>query len=109
MRFVHASGGRRFLRITINQRLADDQRAAALAHELQHALEVARAESVIDKASFADLYKRIGIESGADHHAPCYETDNAKLVGAIVLGEVRTAAAVARRAIRLASAGHATR
>lgn len=109
MRFVDAAGGRRFLRITIDERLSADQRAAALGHELQHALEVARSGSVVDQASFADLYRRIGNESGPYCDAVCYETDDAQRVGAIVLADVRTAASTAGRTIRVAGAAHRNR
>jgi hypothetical protein len=104
MTFVRAAGGRRFLRITINERLLGDQRAAAIGHELQHALEVARASSVTDQLSLAALYRRIGHETDADPEGSCYETDEAKRVGALILAEIRTAAAMARKSLRSTAA-----
>src|SRR5687768_15342055 len=55
MQFVVRAGGRRLLRIAIDDRLPADRRAAALAHELQHAAEIAAAAWVIDQASFTAL------------------------------------------------------
>ena len=98
MHFVVRAGGRRLLRITIDQRLAVDRRAAALAHELQHAAEIADAAFVIDHASFAALYREIGHESGDDPNANCFETVAAIRVGTRVLEEFRAATGAARRA-----------
>jgi hypothetical protein len=101
MRFVYAASGRRLLRISINDRLPDDRRAAALAHELYHAMEVAIARSVIDRSSFAELYKRIGYPSG--DRLAAYETDGAKWAGAVVLSEIRAATSAARRAANISA------
>lgn len=104
--FVTRAGGRRFLRVTIDERLPADRRAAALAHELQHAAEVADAAFAIDGETFAALYRDIGYESGSDPHANCFETPEAIRVGARVLEEFRAAASSARREARAtASAG----
>jgi hypothetical protein len=40
---------------------------AILGHELQHAVEVANAPWVVDEASLAEEYRRIGFPSHADH------------------------------------------
>lgn len=100
MRFVHAAGGRRFLRIAIDERLSGDLRVAALAHELYHALEVAVTPSVIDRVTFAGLYQRIGYESSGHRQGVCYETDGARRAGAAVLAELRMARALAPRSVR---------
>ena len=63
MRFVTATPTRRFLRITVDETLPPALRAAVLAHELWHALEVAAAPHVVDQASFAALYQHIGHET----------------------------------------------
>jgi len=101
--FVTRSGERRFLRITIDERLPPDRRAAALGHELQHAAEVAEAAFVVDQVSFAALYHDIGYESGGDPHANCFETPAAVRTGARVLAEFRAAASSARREARAAA------
>ena len=79
------------LRIAVDDTLPDDRRAAALAHELYHALEVARATWVIDAAGFAALYRRIGYQSGGNPHADCYETTAAVRAGRQVFAELRAA------------------
>ena len=101
--FVTRAGARRFLRITIDDRLPADRRAAALAHELQHAVEIADAAFAIDHASFAALYRDIGYESGGAPQANCFETTEAIRVGARVLTEFRAAASSARREARAAA------
>ena len=103
LQFVVRAGGRRLLRITIDERLAADRRAAALAHELQHAAEIADATFVVDQASFAALYREIGHESGGDPHTNCFETPEAVRFGARVLSEFRAAASSARREARTAA------
>ena len=105
MQFVVRAGGRRLLRIAIDERLAADRRAAALAHELQHAAEIADAAFVVDHASFAALYRDIGHESGGDPQANCFETLAAIRVGARVLEEFRAASGPARREGRTAREG----
>ena len=59
-RFLSAAGGRRYVVITINTLNAASLRAAWLAHELQHALEVANAPEVVSTATLEALYRRIG-------------------------------------------------
>jgi hypothetical protein len=101
-RFVVTTGGRRLLRITVDERLPADLRAAALAHELQHAVEVANAPAVVDHESFAALYRERGYESGGDPQAVCFDTPEAVRVGARVLEEFRTAVSDARQDRRAA-------
>ena len=101
-RFVVATGGRRLLRITVDERLPADLRAAALAHELQHAVEVANAPAVVDLESFGALYREHGYESGGDSQANCFDTPQAVRVGAQVLEEFRAAVKAARRERRTA-------
>jgi hypothetical protein len=60
--FVTASGGWRYVRIRIHWELSKHAQLAMLAHELQHAVEIADAPEVSDEASLAVLYSRIGSE-----------------------------------------------
>ena len=55
-----AKPGVRFLRITINVPDAEPRLIAALAHELQHAVEIAGAPEVTDAASLAGYYREHG-------------------------------------------------
>jgi len=63
MRLVTVTPTRRFLRITVDESLSPKRRAAVLAHELWHALEVAREPHVVDRHSFEALYQHIGHRS----------------------------------------------
>lgn len=92
MHFVSTVGGRRYLRITVDEGLPRDVRAAILAHELQHAVEVARARWVVDVRSLGLLYERIGRRSCACRRGACYETVDAQRTEARVLMEMRRAA-----------------
>ena len=58
--FACAKPGIRYLRITINVPDTEPTLMASLAHELQHAAEVANAPQVTDPASLADYYRRHG-------------------------------------------------
>jgi hypothetical protein len=88
MHWVTMAGGFRFLRIFIDAQLHPRLRAAMLAHELQHAVEVARAPEVVDARTFAALYRQIGAaaEQGC---AECYDTPAARRTAQIVWDELQ--------------------
>ena len=86
LHFVTAGHGVRFVRITIDSALPRRSRAAVLAHELQHAVEVAQATWVADEPSFARLYRTIGRASGQGQMH--YETAAAERIGARVFAEL---------------------
>jgi len=71
MRFVTSRGGYRYLRITLGARLPLKQRSSILAHELQHAWEVARSP-----ASNVEELKRLFENEGhrASEYGEYYET-----------------------------------
>ena len=83
------AGGTRFLRVTIDLTLSPNARTAILGHELQHAVEVARARSVVDQDSLAALFRHIGYPSGGLSRRVSFETDAARRVEAQVLSELR--------------------
>lgn len=83
--FLTSAGPHRYLRVLVKSELSPWDRAAMIAHELQHALEVAAAPEVRDTAAMDALYDRIGYRIGLDRH----ETEAAKLAGAIVQRELR--------------------
>lgn len=62
--FVTSAGGVRYLAARFSWGLSQRQNVALMAHELQHALEIAAAPHVIDPASLAHEYHRIGFERG---------------------------------------------
>jgi hypothetical protein len=86
--FRCAAGGQRFVGIWLDstwlprQRLA--HRLSLLAHELQHAVEIARAPDVVDAERMDALFARIGFELRTQH----FETDDAVAVESRVEHEV---------------------
>src|SRR5262245_59381254 len=62
-RFVASAGGYRYVRITISAELPPRQRSAILAHELQHACEVA-ASRAADTDSLRELFAHSGHRTG---------------------------------------------
>jgi hypothetical protein len=97
-RLLAAAHGYRYVAIWIDsQWSAGGRRArlvALLAHELQHALEIARAREVVDQESMLALFGRIGRQLWPNH----FETDAAGAVESRVLGEL--SAAVSRPQFR---------
>ena len=58
--FAASAGGVRYLRIAIVPRLSGYDLLAILGHELEHAVEIADAPSVVDQASMAAFYAAVG-------------------------------------------------
>jgi len=58
-----SSGGVRYLKVEIHRRNVGNAAIMWLAHELQHAIEIAAATDVTDEAGFIRLYGRIGRRS----------------------------------------------
>jgi hypothetical protein len=67
-----------------------------LAHELQHAVEIAADPGTANGARVADLYERIGFAS-CSGGARCYETRAAKAIEARVSGEINSPPAMNTR------------
>lgn len=87
LRFVTAAGARRFLRIGV---CAEPQRTiqiAMLAHELQHAVEIA-ASNAYESEAVRTLYKRIGVQGEPVDGVPCFDTAAAVAVGRAALKDV---------------------
>lgn len=82
-RFVTARGGYRYVRISLSTQLWGRDRIAVLAHELQHACEVAQS-SAADLASVRELFEKSGHYTG-----PYYETQAAANTQRAVLAELR--------------------
>lgn len=83
-RFVVSRGGVRYLRITIGSDLPGRARTAILAHELQHACEVADSDAD-DEAGLRAMFEHHGHRSG-DY----FETSAAITAERAVLLELRT-------------------
>jgi hypothetical protein len=87
LQFATAAGGYRYVRITLDASLSSDQMVAMLGHELQHAVEVARAPSIVDVESFRRFYRAAGDACGSGSER--YDTPAAREVGYRVLTEIR--------------------
>jgi hypothetical protein len=74
--FLTSAGGYRFVRIFIRCELAPVVQVPLLAHEFQHALEVAES-TVIDAATMRSHYEETGYRSGTDNRHPSFETEAA--------------------------------
>jgi hypothetical protein len=85
-KLVTAVAGTRFIRIGLNTAVAFADRGPLLAHELQHAVEIAERAEVRDDAAVRALYRRIGRARGGD----AFETDAAQGVEFDVRSELRT-------------------
>jgi hypothetical protein len=84
-KLVTAVAGARFMRIGINSGVASGDRGPLLAHELQHAVEIAERNGIRNDGSVRELYLRIGRRQGAD----AFETDAARDVEWTVRSELR--------------------
>lgn len=90
-RLVGTAGARLYLRVDLDARGRLDERAAVLAHEFRHVLEIAEAAASTQDA-MRRLYERIGRHAGGTLYA--YETAAAEADGVRVLREIRAFTAV---------------
>ena len=79
------AGGQRYLRVQVRATLNGDQTIAVIAHELQHALEVAHDRLVTNDAGLTALYRRIGHVS---YGSIGFDTDAAQTTGRVVRDEL---------------------
>ena len=86
MRFVARPGETRYVRIDLAALAGPDLRVATLAHELQHACEIARSTAG-SHGDVRDLYRVIGRAVPGVRDA--FETDSAQRAGWDVWGELR--------------------
>src|SRR5918993_903336 len=70
------AGGFRYVRVSIDQRVAGDDAVAILGHELYHVTELAAARHVIDASTMRELYMTLGQETCAEE-PPCFDTPEA--------------------------------
>jgi hypothetical protein len=88
---VTKAGGLRYVQIAVNPTLGRDRLISVIAHELQHAVEIAHDPTVDSEEAVRALFRRLsGFNSGMC--APdrrCMETDAAVRVGNSVLRELR--------------------
>jgi len=84
LHFAASAPGVRYLRVNVKQELSRMQLLEVVAHELQHAAEVAAASHVVSTKTMEALYDRIGFEIVRGQH----ETDAARAIGDRVRHEV---------------------
>lgn len=85
-----AAGGHRYVRIAIRSGCARDPSIAILGHEMQHAVEIAEADDIVDAESMTALYRRIGVLRSCSSAAiECYDTAQARKIGETVLIELQ--------------------
>jgi hypothetical protein len=84
LHFMGAAGNYRYLRAQIKTMMTRFDIVASLAHELQHAIEIAEHPDVRSEADLEELYRRIGHERQARR----FETDEAQSVGRTVRAEM---------------------
>jgi hypothetical protein len=84
LRLACATGTARFVRIAINAQDAETHLIAGLAHELQHAVEVANAPDVRDDATLVQYYEQHGQEISSGRFC----TREAQAAGTTVLNEL---------------------
>jgi hypothetical protein len=88
---VTLAGGIRYLRVLVDTSRAADV-TALIAHELQHALEIAQAPTIRTPDDITALFRRIGRSPSCPRGVPdCFETSAALAIGDAVLDELRGA------------------
>jgi hypothetical protein len=84
---IVVQGNHRYLRIAIDNRGSENRLVCLLAHELQHAVEVAETPEIRDADSFRRAFARFAVPSGCGEG--CYETQRALEVERVVSGELK--------------------
>jgi hypothetical protein len=83
---VSVKDGPRYLRIQLSPEGTINLQLATLAHELQHALEIADHPEVRSEKTFAQLFNRIGMPRMLER---CYDTEAARAIGRRVMLELQ--------------------
>jgi hypothetical protein len=78
---LSAAGGHRYLVIELACGRAELLQMATLGHELFHAIEIAKEPSVVNAATLADFYSRIGTLTGDSRGLRTFETEAAAAAG----------------------------
>jgi hypothetical protein len=93
-----AAGTLRYLKIALDLNGPRDRVVALMAHELQHAIEVAEAPEVRDSQSMVRLFERTSLDNACGG-GNCYETRAAIAVQEAVFAELRTTKPAVMRAL----------
>jgi hypothetical protein len=94
---VDGDARHRHIRIKVNTRTTDDRLIATIAHELQHALEIARDPQVTNAQQAIALYRRIAIGKCREGLSEECETDAALNVEARVNKELESVSPIPER------------
>jgi hypothetical protein len=90
--FVSAAGGVRYVVVRLMRLESRAQQIALLAHELQHAVEIADTPAIVDAASLAREYHRIGqVNTWSTAPGIAFDTIAAVDMGHRVLSEIAAA------------------
>jgi len=89
MHNVTVADSYRYLHIAIETHGASGRLVPLLAHELQHAIEVAQDQNARDERTLQQLFERLAINFGCGG-TTCLETQAAKDVENLVLNELKT-------------------
>lgn len=90
----------RYVRVTLNRTTSPEGLIELLGHELQHAVEIARAPEVRDGDAMVALYQRIGLRKGSTNR---FETQLARDTGHRVRAEIASRPSLAAFNARAAS------
>ena len=96
--FISAAAGLRYVQVHVARLTYLDQQLAIIGHELRHAVEVADAPEVVDDASLAREYTRIGYVNPRVLTGIAFDSDAAVKAGYQVLREITDGQGVLRLA-----------
>jgi hypothetical protein len=83
-------GSHRYLVVELACGRSEIAQMATLGHELFHAIEIAEEPSVVDAATLADLYSRIGTKTGDSGGLLTFETEAAAAAGLLARRQLLT-------------------
>lgn len=86
--FASRAGGFRYVIVRLRHQPGRVQFIGLLAHELQHAVEVAETAAIVDSPSLAREYGRIGFVRRANSEGTSFDTDAAVQAGYRVVAEL---------------------
>jgi hypothetical protein len=78
---LSAGGIHRYLVIELACQRIELSQMTTLGHELFHAIEIAEEPSVVNPSTLADLYSRIGLQTGGSTGRRTFETEGAVAAG----------------------------
>jgi hypothetical protein len=93
---ITTAGAYRYLHVSIETAGSEGRLIPLLAHELQHAVEVARAPDAVDTESLRQLFVRLAVAFGCAG-TTCSETQAAKDVERVVREELKAERRSARK------------